>query len=169
MKKGGGKAKGAQFEREVAVALSLWASHGEREDLFWRSAMSGGRATVAHKKGKHLAAQSGDLCAVHPLGQPFIDKFYVELKHYKDLQYHGLITGTGTFVGFWESTVKQAAIYNKHPMLIAKQNRLPIVVGMPRNAAYGLGLNHSKIALAVPRLNLWLCAFCDFIKHAHTI
>jgi len=47
MRKGGGKAKGASFERDICRRLSLWVSAGKQEDVFWRSAMSGGRSTVA--------------------------------------------------------------------------------------------------------------------------
>ena len=46
MRKGGGKEKGSSFERLVCKRMSMWLSKGERDDLFWRSAMSGGRATV---------------------------------------------------------------------------------------------------------------------------
>ena len=55
MRKGGGKAKGSSFERLICKELSLWITGGEHQDVFWRSAMSGGRSTVAMKKGDKLA------------------------------------------------------------------------------------------------------------------
>jgi hypothetical protein len=65
MRKGGGKQKGSQFERDVCRELSLWVSHGKQEDVYWRSAMSGGRSTVAALKG----ARSGlRLCQQVPGG-----------------------------------------------------------------------------------------------------
>ena len=50
-KPGYGKQKGGEYERTVCKKLSLWVSNGTRDDIFWRSAMSGGRATLQRKKG----------------------------------------------------------------------------------------------------------------------
>lgn len=127
MRKGGGKAKGASFEREVCKRLSLWVSDGTQEDVFWRSAMSGGRSTLAAKAGKRLAAQAGDLSCIHPNGQPFLNRFMVECKFYNDLEIVGFLLGRGTLAGFWKIAKKDAATYSKHPLLIAKQNRLPTI------------------------------------------
>lgn len=75
--------KGSSFEREIAKMLSLWWTRDlpePRDDIFWRTANSGGRATVRGRKGKGTANSYGDLLAVDPLGQPFIQAFTVELK-----------------------------------------------------------------------------------------
>ncbi|MBM3120244.1 MAG: hypothetical protein FJ006_12010, partial [Chloroflexi bacterium] len=58
--------KGASFERDISRQLSLWWTHGERDDVFWRSSMSGGRATVRAKKGQKTAYQNGDITATDP-------------------------------------------------------------------------------------------------------
>jgi len=168
MIKGGGKRKGASFERVVAVSLSKWCSKGEREDCFWRSAMSGGRATVSRKKGTNLAAQSGDLSAIHPMGQKFLDKFYVEIKSYQDLQYHGLITGTGRLVNFWNITVAEALSYNKIPLLIAKQNRIPAAVFMHVKGYEVLDIQY-ECAIIVPPLDAYGILFDNFLKLAKPI
>lgn len=73
-------AKGQQFERDVCVLLSRWWTGGENDSVFWRTANSGGRATVRGKKGKTTRGQYGDICATDPIGQPFIDLFNVEIK-----------------------------------------------------------------------------------------
>lgn len=73
-------AKGSGFEREIAKKLGLWWTKGERDDIFWRTSQSGGRATIRRRKGKTTANQDGDICAIDPIGQPLIDKTTIELK-----------------------------------------------------------------------------------------
>lgn len=128
MKAGGGKRKGAQFERKTCEALSLWVSKGKRDDLFWRSSMSGGRASVKFKKGKENVTQGGDICAIDPMGHKLLDRFSIECKHYNDLNITtSLVCGYGKLVTFWFQTVKQAKRQKKIPILIARQNRLPVL------------------------------------------
>ena len=129
MKKGRGKQKGSAFEREVCEHLSLWVSRGSREDLYWRSAMSGGRATLGAKKGKDLRYQSGDITAVHPDGHVLTDKWFIECKFVKQLNVDGfLLTAEGPLVRFWRRAVRDALRYERDPMLIAKENRGEIIV-----------------------------------------
>lgn len=131
MRKGGGKAKGATFEREVCKKLSLWVSGGKQEDVFWRSAMSGGRSTVAARKGKRLAAQAGDISCIHPVGAPFAAKFLIECKHYANLDIPQLVfNATGKLSEFWGIVCEEADRCEKWPLLIAKQNRYPTIVCM---------------------------------------
>lgn len=132
MRKGGGKAKGAGFERDVCKALSLWITAGAKEDCFWRSAMSGGRATVGRKKGKELTRQAGDITATSPEGHALTDYWYVECKFVKELRYHlALITGEGALAQYWREAVTQATAHKKMPMLIAKQNGQKTIVLVP--------------------------------------
>ena len=72
--------KGSAFEREFCKDLSLWWSLGEREDIFWRSSNSGGRATVRSYVGKTTAGQYGDVAAIDPIGNPFLELVTIELK-----------------------------------------------------------------------------------------
>lgn len=132
MKAGGGKQKGAQFERAVCVALSRWVTGGKREDCFWRSAMSGGRSTVARQKGKSLGAQAGDVTATYLSGHKLTEKYLIECKFYKDLQIESfLINGKGNLATFWDQVVADADAFAKIPMLVAKQNRMPTLLIMP--------------------------------------
>lgn len=141
MRKGGGKQKGASFEREICVLLSSWISGGTQEDVFWRSAMSGGRATVAFKKGKRLATQAGDISCISPIGERFISRFAPECKFYANLDYVGLLTGKGKLLDFWSEISKQAERYGKHPIMFARQNRLPTVVCLTHSGMIDLGLS----------------------------
>lgn len=129
MRKGGGKAKGAGFERHICTQLSLWVTNGKRKDVFWRSAMSGGRATVAKRKGVDLSRQAGDITAIAPEGHPVTDMLYIECKFYRDLQFARFVLhNKGTLAKFWRETRTQAKRYGKLPVLIAKENRGDVLV-----------------------------------------
>ncbi len=169
MRSGGGKSKGSAFERDVAVGLSRWISNNERDDLLWRSSQSGGRATTARKSKKEYKTQAGDFSAIHPLGQPFLDKFYLEAKFYRNLQYPSILTDTGHLVKFWKSTISEANSYKRHPMLIAKQNRMPTVVFLELAGMEALGLIESQCVLIAPQILMWGYLFDCFIAHAKPV
>lgn len=131
MKSGQGGKKGAGMEREVCRKLSMWVTNGDRDDVFWRSAMSGGRAAIGLKSGKLREAQVGDVSAVHGRGIAFLKAFLVEIKFYKNLRVESLIYGlpkTGSLIQFWAQLVKDSSTYCKYPMLIAKQNMKPTLL-----------------------------------------
>lgn len=123
-KAGYGKQKGSGFERTVCHLLSMWISDGKHDDLFWRSSMSGGRATVMFKKGGTNRSQCGDITAIHPDGNPLMDKFLISCKFYKDLNIEGAVTGRNKsgLSAFWIECVTEANQHNKLPMLVSKQN-----------------------------------------------
>lgn len=75
-----GSRKGTPFEREICKKLSLWWSGGESDNIFWRTATSGGRATVRHAAGSSSRYHHGDVCAIDPSGQPLMDLVTVEIK-----------------------------------------------------------------------------------------
>jgi hypothetical protein len=72
--------KGFRWEREFSVLLSKWWTEGKRDDVFWRTGGSGGRATGRRKKGKDTYGQASDTFACDPIGIPFTDTFACELK-----------------------------------------------------------------------------------------
>jgi hypothetical protein len=165
MRPGGGKTKGASFEREVCKQLSLWISQGKQEDVFWRSSMSGGRSTVAAAKGKRLATQAGDISCIHPAGQPFANRFLIECKFYADLGFQGLLTGTGHLVDFWLTTRREANRCGKLPLLIAKQNHILPLACLERSGIELLGLA-KRAVLIVPEQNLSIIPFHEFLVNA---
>ncbi len=75
-----GKNKGNSFERQVCKQLSLWWTNNKNEDIFWRTASSGAMANIRSKKHKECFGQYGDIQAINPIGQPFIDVCTIELK-----------------------------------------------------------------------------------------
>jgi hypothetical protein len=123
MKSGGGKGKGGAFEREIATSLSKWITNGEKIDCLWRSAMSGGRATVS--KGK--VRQGGDISSIAPEGHILADFLYIECKHLKNISFDSLIKQNGPLLVIWQKTIEEAAKYKKHPVLIFRQNHWPTV------------------------------------------
>lgn len=84
---GYGASKGAAYERTLAVMLSLWLTDNQREDVLWRTAMSGGRATVARRKGRSAEAQAGDLQPTDKVADWFCSTFLIEAKRYKSFEW----------------------------------------------------------------------------------
>ena len=116
--------KGASYERQMCRKLSLWLSHGEHEDLLWRSSISGGRATVALKAGRKLSRQAGDISAIAPLGHILTDRFFLELKHYRNLQLEAFfLHGKGKLAKFWKKALAEAKQHKREPLMIVRQNR----------------------------------------------
>lgn len=165
MRQGGGKAKGTSFERQVCKMLSVWVTAGLRDDVFWRSAISGGRATVGAKKGKDLSHVSGDICSVHEAGFPLTNAFYIECKSYKNLMLSRmLVEQKGTMVKFWKKTIKQARDNNKLPMLIWKQNLLMVCVCLD-DAGWDVFKDQLKtMNISIPSLDLISVTFHRLLK-----
>jgi hypothetical protein len=123
MRSGGGKAKGAKFEREICRRFSLWVTRDKQGDVFWRSAMSGGRATIAHRKGIDVR-QAGDLTAVAREGNEFLEYWYVECKHVANLSLESfLLSNAGLLANFWRVCKREAQKHGRQPMLVCQQNR----------------------------------------------
>jgi hypothetical protein len=168
MKSGGGKQKGGSFEREICKKLSEWVSNGKSDDLFWRSAMSGGRATVRKKKNQETASGQGDITAVTPAGNKLTDRYVVECKHYKSMGLDQHVYGQGPLEVIWDKLIKECVggTNSKKPMLIFKENRKPILIGLDRpiKGIVGLAVYWSDICLY--RFEGVLCLnFDTFIKN----
>lgn len=145
------KSQGSSYEREIAVKLSLWYSKGKRDDIFYRSHSSGGRATNRKKAGKELKGQYGDICATDPMGKPLIDKWCVECKHGYSRKTN--IKGnkkqsallwcildildseqkTSTFIELWRLAKKEARDAGKNtvPILIMQRTRRTSIIAIP--------------------------------------
>lgn len=142
MRKGGSKQKGSEFERKICERLSRWIDPDSDRSFFWRAAMSGGRATVRRYAGKKTEDQAGDLCSIAPQGNAFLSKFVVECKHVKNLNIpSALFTGTQELATFWRQVSRDAALAQKRPLLIARQNMFPIIV-LLRTVDYHVFFDH---------------------------
>lgn len=124
------KAKGGGFERYACKVLSLWLSRGVRDDHFWRSAMSGGRATLRHRKGANNKTQVGDVSAIDGQGERVTKQFLIECKNYRDLRILTLLlpcnddTPKGTLCEFWWKCCFDAQNCGRLPLLVCKQGKL---------------------------------------------
>lgn len=150
------KQKGSTFEREICRRLSLWITDGKRSDVFWRSAMSGGRATVARKHGADVR-QAGDITAVAPEGHALTDVVFIECKHYAKLDIESFVLkNQGTLAKFWAVACKEALARCKEPWLIVRQNRCDILlITSDRTGSVSGGfMAHVLLRNAQP-VNIW--------------
>lgn len=146
MRAGGGRTKGAAFERVVGTQLSLWLSNGERADLLMRNILSGGRFTAINKVGGKEHGIPGDLMASHPDAFNFLRKFMVECKHVRDLGIDRFLFDydkTSFLLKVFALAQRQAEVAGCRPIIVAKQNHRPAIMLM--NAQYG------RLALALSR------------------
>ncbi len=72
--------KGRKFEIALSKELSLWWTGGVRDDVFWHTHDSGGRATRRARRGVQTVNHYGDICATDPVGQPLLDLCVIEAK-----------------------------------------------------------------------------------------
>ena len=124
--------------------------------------MSGGRATLAYRKGTRLASQAGDITAIDTAGEPLTRQFLLEIKHYRNLQFAGLLIGTGELSKFWKKLKDDSASYGKLPMLIARQNSYPTIACLDRKGLDVLVLKFACV-LTAPKLNLYAVPFTELL------
>ncbi|RLC88849.1 MAG: hypothetical protein DRJ03_01010 [Chloroflexi bacterium] len=72
--------KGGRFEGELCRVFSKWLTYDKRDDVFYKTSGSGGRATQRQKLQKQTAFSAGDMSFNDPIGKPFIEYFLVEIK-----------------------------------------------------------------------------------------
>jgi hypothetical protein len=148
--------KGSQFERDMCRLFSRWVSGGEREDLFWRTSQSGGRATACSRRGAALKSKGfyGDMSledADHPTAKLFADNVSVEFKRgYNRASIQDIIdlparAATRTMEYFLEQAARDAEASDRLWMLVWKRDsRDPIVVLPPNFSASLLGRTGGK-------------------------
>lgn len=142
MKKGGGKGKGGNYERDTCRALSKWIEADEV--VFWRSASSGARTTQLAKKGETASNMGGDLVAIGDEGAWLTNYFSIECKSYADFQFDHFFTAKpskSNIVGWWEQACSDAKRDGKRPCMIFKKNRSPSYI------AFSLEDFNSKIRI----------------------
>lgn len=141
--------KGSAFERSLCRTLSEWWTQDLKEprsDVFWRTAGSGARATTRRKGGSKTANSHGDVMALDPLGQPFLDVFTLEIKRgYSRSTIADLLDKPkGAATQVYESWIQQAiasqrAAGSLYWLLIVKRDKRDVLVYFPHEAALNLG------------------------------
>jgi len=185
LKGGGNSSKGSAYERETCKKLSLWWTHGERDDVFWRSSGSGARAKVRGRQGTATLGQHGDIAATDPIGKPLIDVFTIELKRgYTETSCQDPMDMQGNakaqqWEGFIEQAMESAEMASSLSwMLVVRRNSRQALVWVPSLVMChlrGVGsfskgmpdfcvrmqipsrlLNDGKISMYGMRLDTWL-------------
>lgn len=129
--------KGGAFEREMCSKMSLWYTDGERDDIFYRTGGSGGRATMRRKVGKTTEGQAGDLTYTDPIGKPLVDRWNIEFKtgyssrsktkkgervtNWGPLDILDSRQNKSMLVKLWEECVVDAEATNRDPILIFRR------------------------------------------------
>ena len=151
--------KGPAYERWLCKKLSLWWTAGREDDVFWRTAGSGGRATARAARGRRTAAAAGDLCAVDARGAAFTRWVAVELKagynhaHLHDLLDRAPQAGSQTFegwVGQARASARQAGA--PHWLLVHSRDRRDTTVTFPDGLVRDLALRAAGLGPPVLRL-----------------
>lgn len=167
---GASKQKGAAFERLICRKLSMWISRGTNSDLFWRSAMSGGRATVAWTKKDKTVKSSGDITATDAAGYLFTAAFSVECKSYKDYTLDALIFNRkGGLPEFWRQCRRDANRSMKQPLLIVKKNNYQEIVCVSATGMKMLGIDMSMIKAIFPAVDMHILLLSDLIEQIEPI
>ena len=149
--------KGAKFERQISKELSFWWTEGQRDDVFWRTSQSGGRATIRKKQGKNTKNQDGDICATDPIGQPLIDITTIELKvgynswNIKEIIDSILREKNSKLEDFFEQCEREANAQNKKCWcLITRQDRRETLIFM--NNEFWKFLKRKGVGEIVPKI-----------------
>ncbi len=133
-----GSGKGSAYEREFCKALGMWWTDGARDDVFWRTSNSGGRATVRGRRSTF--GQAGDVQATDPIGQPLMDVLSFELKcGYPSVSLLDFFEDKQPKVGIsvWIEQAKAAAEMSgaSYWAVIWKRNRRKPIIFFPRSFA----------------------------------
>jgi hypothetical protein len=152
------KEKGNKWERAVSRYLTLWITGTETPLLFWRSSGSGAFWTVS----KSSDGQAGDVAAIHPDGSWLINRFTLECKSVKPIQFDpGHTNVKKGLEEYWAQTVRQAREINREPLMFLKRNNRKEVMGcslrigavlqklIPESVTYTLGGRLEPVVLFV--------------------
>lgn len=150
----------------------MWLTDMRRDDLFWRSSQSGGRATFNVKRGKKhkSSAHAGDIVATHPLGHCLTERFLFECKFYKELNVPAFVYNTGgTLSGQWDKTRKQARAHGKLPLMLVRENRrqdllLITTAGLAHFEDHLLEEHEASLLFVVPWRDCFAYSFDKFVE-----
>ena len=128
MKKGGGRAKGSGFEREVARSvIKTFKKFGIRKADCYRTPLSGGHRAAREK-------DPGDLVISEKLVKYF--PFSVECKAWKRIELFPLWLPFKKHKKAWKfkqwiDQACAACTKDRHPLLVFKANNFPVMCALP--------------------------------------
>jgi hypothetical protein len=177
-KRGHGKRKGNSFERTMAKMLSCWWSNDQRDDLFWRTASSGGRATQRKKSGKNTG-DSGDIASTDPDSVALTKAFSIELKAgYNTYTLDTLLHSpeTANLITFFDQAQEsQSQSEAKSWLVIHKIDRRPWLLYMPtptfnelclhrKENQYHIPIKIPIVSISIPRYEVTAMLFGCFTQ-----
>lgn len=179
MRKGGGSKKGSSFEREICKQLSLWWTDGTRDDVFWRTAGSGGRATNRAKIGKETAGAYGDLTFTDPIGADLLKLCCFELKRgygqwgVLDLVDRPKHAKSPTIANFWlqaKNSAQEAGV--PYPVVIFRRDQKQTAVMAGRDflavlAPYSGPHRGIKILTSIGADQVFIMSFSDWLDYTN--
>lgn len=162
--------KGGNHERALCRRFSLWLTDDERDDIFWRTGGSGGRAKRRGRMGRSTYGQSGDMGATDPLGDPFLRVICPEFKRgytkfsLADLldcrQPQGAKLGQQKYEEFLQQTIEsweQSGAFSW--LLIARRNQREDICLLPLELFNALGLQVHRCRAPIMKIKLRLRFF----------
>lgn len=183
--------KGGSYEREIAKELSLWWTHGERDDVFGRSDSSGARFTQRRKVGKNTVNQAGDITFNDSLGEPLISAWSIECKTgYGDkkkikvgdstksidlrwdlLDFLDSTQKEPVIEKFWRQCKKDADLSEREPVLIFRRNRRKSCIAFKASYFNSLCSVSACAGHGIARIDFWMsdgqrlviCSFKDVL------
>jgi len=161
-----GKQKGNGFERLISKEISMCLTG--RDDMMWRTQNSGGRFTTRAKAGKETLNQEGDIAATSSETEWFSNMFYVECKHYKDINLWSMITGKGILIDWIKDYLDRSKHCNKLLFLVIRQNNKPIVLLTPTTIYTHVDADIKKIVklkFYIQKDELLIFDFKEFLKN----
>lgn len=166
-----GKGKGSGFEREICEYLSKWWTDGQRDDVFWRTSISGGRATMRSRRGKQTNNQYGDVTAVDPIGVALTRVFAIELKcGYSKYPLADLMEKSRSDNTVWPDWFRQAELERANAgavswLLITRRNYRDVLVSFPGEVFYALNRAGAKLRGAIPQFRSFVFMGKDHSSH----
>lgn len=156
-------AKGSDFERTICKQLSLWWSSGKRDDIFWRTAGSGARATTRRKQGRATANSSGDIAALDMEGKPLVECITFELKRgYSRTSFaDALDAPKRTKIQEWQGFIEQAYLSHRNEKsrywaLITRRNKREALICFPSPLLVDLRNDKCFETMPIPCGILWV-------------
>ncbi len=129
-------AKGSAFERLVCRKLTEWITGSPTPEIFWRSATSGAKATQDRKAGRK-SNMGGDIVAVAPEGQQFINRYSIECKDRKTYgKLESIAEGWGPLLKWWVQCANDAKQTERLPLMIYKAKGTPLNIAHLINTGF---------------------------------
>lgn len=110
--------------------------------------------------------QAGDICSVAPEGHEFCNRYYIECKHLKNLDFPGLLRDTGKLSKFWVQTCNRAGDRQQKPMLIAKQNSVPTIICWQE---IWENVDHISVSWGDEKYDFHIYQFDDILAQEYTL